>query len=440
MSLTAQEAPLASGTQPVLAILGYYQDTPPSTNTSVFQDLIFGSGKSVREYYNQASYGQLQLNPASESFGNSADGIVGWVNLGQTHPNPGNQDWDAVQTMVASVLRAADPYVNFADFDKDGDKAISSSELHIMLIIAGFEASYNGGLNQPSVWGHKWSLGSLVSADGVSVAYYAGKGSYTMLGEMMGTHPSTIGIMVHELGHEFGWPDLYGTGSNGLGNWDVMSFGGWNTAEGDLYAGQTPPLPNAYLQKTSGWIDHNNPTQLVPALNFQNTFINLSTSTLNPYALILPVDADPSPILGEFFIVENRAKTGFDVSLPGAGALIWHINETSPNNNDPQKLRVKLIQADGADHLLKSQNFGDAGDAFTPTSINTRFGVGTPLSSAFANGEPSNILLTFDFSSGFSLSSIASAQPMGVMVNQVIGQTFIPLEYPYAIYLPLAQR
>ncbi len=427
-------------TQPVLVILGYYDNMPPRTAATDFQSKIFGSTKSVRDYYAQASYGKLALAPAAESSGAQNDGVVGWVNLGKTHPSPSNQDWNATLTIVSSAINAANPFVNYASFDKDGNNALSASELHIVIIVAGFEASYDGGSVQPCVWGHKWSLGTPVVADGVSIASSATKGSYTMFGEIMEDHSSTIGIMVHEMGHDLGWPDLYGTGSAGLGTWDIMSFGGWNTAAGDSYLGQTPPLPNAYLRKTSGWIDPNDPTQLLPALNFQNTPIDLSVSTNSPFALILPEDPDPNPRVGDFFMVENRALTGFDASLPGAGALVWHINESVSSNNNPLNMRVKLIQADGADHLLKCENYGDPGDAFNASSINTSFGVGTPLSSAFANGEPSNILVVFGIGNPPGMASIISSPSMGVMVSQVSALTYDPADYPYAIFLPLAQR
>ena len=432
-------APATTGTQPVLVILGYYEDKLPSTNPADFQGEIFGSGKSLRDYYAQASFGLLDLTPATENFGALNDGIVGWVNLGKTHPNPSNQDWNAVLTIIPLALNAADPYVDYSSFDKDGNKALSASELHIVLIIAGFEASYDGGAAQPCVWGHKWSLSTPVVADGMKLASYTMKGSYTMFGEIMGNHPSTMGIMAHEMGHDLGWPDLYGTGSAGLGTWDIMSFGGWNTAAGDTYFGQTPPLPNAYLQITSGWIDANDPAQLVPALNFQNTPMDLSNSTINPFAMILPVDSDPSSRIGEFYIIENRSQTGYDASLPGSGALVWHITESSSGNNDPLNLRVKLEQADGADHLLSSTNYGDAGDAFNASSLNKRFGVGTPLSSAYTNRDPSNILVVFGGGSASGFAPLIGPLSMGVTVSLVSSQTSNPADY-HVIFLPLAQR
>lgn len=429
-----------NSTQAVLVILGYYDDTPQKTLPADFQGEFFGSSKSVKDYYSQASYGLFSLTPAAESFGTPNDGIVGWVNLGKTHPNPRNQDWNATLSIATAALQAANPYVDFSAFDKDGDKGISASELHVVLIIAGYEASADGGVAQPSVWGHKWSISTGVVADGMSVCSPSFKGSYIMFGEMMGDHPSTMGIIVHEMGHDLGWPDLYSASGAGLGTWDIMSYGGWNTAPGDTYVGQTPPLPNAYLRKMSGWIDPNDPAQLLPALNFQNTAINLFVSTNSPFALILPVDSDPNPRIGEFFMVENRANTGYDASLPGAGALVWHINEIASSNSDPQNLRVKLIQADGADHLISSSNYGDPGDAFNASSINTRFGVGTPLSSAYASGEPSNLHLAFGGGSVSGFASAINTQSMAVKVTHFASVSVNPADYAYAIFLPLAQR
>ena len=429
-----------TGSENVLVILGYYDDMPQRTQPADFQTKIFGSSKSVKDYYSQASYGLYSLAAAAESFGTANDGIVGWVNLGKTHPNPRNQDWNATLTIATAAIQAANPYVNFAAFDKDGNKGLSNSELHVVIIVAGYEASADGAVAQPAVWGHKWSISTAVVADGMTVSSPSFKGSYTMFGEIMVDHPSTIGIIVHEFGHDLGWPDLYGTSGAGLGSWDIMSYGGWNSVSGDAYTGQTPPRPNAYLQTLLGWIDPNNPVQLLPALNIQNTPIDISTSTANPFAMTLPADPNPSLSIGEFFIVENREKTGYDASLPGAGALIWHINENVANNNDPSNPRVKLIQADGADHMATAANYGDPGDAFCASSVYKSFGVGTPLSSVYATGEPSNIHLDFGGGSTVGFNSPMSVQSMAVKVTYYGNVIVNPADFPYNIYLPLAQR
>ena len=38
--------------------------------------------------------------------------------------------------------------------------------------------------------------------------------------------------------------------------------------------------------------------------------------------------ADPTHP-GEYFLIENRQKTGYDAGLPNSGLAIWHINENT---------------------------------------------------------------------------------------------------------------
>jgi M6 family metalloprotease-like protein len=52
-------------------------------------------------------------------------------------------------------------------------------------------------------------------------------GGYAQFGEIHLDHQATIGIMVHELGHDITWPDLYDTdgSSDGVGVWSIMGSG-----------------------------------------------------------------------------------------------------------------------------------------------------------------------------------------------------------------------
>ncbi len=65
---------------------------------------------------------------------------------------------------------------------------------------------------------------------------------------------------------------------------------------------------------------------------------------------------------GEYFLVENRRKTGYDAYLPGEGLLIWHINESRGNNSNDILRLVDLEDADGLNHLDTKSNYGDAFD------------------------------------------------------------------------------
>ena len=67
-------------------------------------------------------------------------------------------------------MKAANRYVDYESFDKDGDGLLSPSELHISIIAAGYETSYGGAddVCGPSVWGHQGALlGGGPKVDGV---------------------------------------------------------------------------------------------------------------------------------------------------------------------------------------------------------------------------------------------------------------------------------
>ena len=74
----------------------------------------------------------------------------------------------------------------------------------------------------------------------------------------------------------------------------------------------------------------------------------------------------------EYFLVENRQKTGFDADLPGDGLLVWHIDESQSGNTDENHYKVGLIQADGKRDMELDHNRGDAGDPYPGSANNTR--------------------------------------------------------------------
>ena len=129
-------------------------------------------------------------------------------------------------------------------------------------------------------------------------------------------------------------------------------------------------------------------------LGFDN-YVNVNTNTNN--AIIEAVENGgsiyrlwSSGFIGqEYYLVENRQKTGYDAYLPGSGLLIWHIDEgqlASMNPNDDEwypgytangHYGVALEQADGQFHQEKLINSGDSGDPYPGTSANFTF---SPLS------------------------------------------------------------
>jgi M6 family metalloprotease-like protein len=99
----------------------------------------------------------------------------------------------------------------------------------------------------------------------------------------------------------------------------------------------------------------------------------------------------------EYFLVENRQRTGFDVNLPAEGLIVWHAENsiafsywgnTGGYSHDRARGLV-LEEADGLYNLIASQyvtgNFGDAGDPFPGSTQNRTFDSGSDPSS-FSNG------------------------------------------------------
>jgi hypothetical protein len=236
------------------------------------------------------------------------------------------------------------------------------------------------------VWGHRGTAGveEAPIVDGVKVGNGNEDGGYTMFGEMQCTggvdHMSTLGVAVHELGHELGMPDLYdvdGSSTGGVGRWSVMSVGNWNATPGQ-YQGASPALPDAFFKYYEGWTD---PTAVSGAQR-----LGLGAAESSRDAVRLGPNPNGVEIYGpggtgEYFLTENRQLSGYDAGLPGCGILIYHVDETSSNANaDDQHRIVDLEEADGDEW-----SSGDPGDAFLGGS----FDVETTPSSRYNDGSPS---------------------------------------------------
>ncbi len=110
---------------------------------------------------------------------------------------------------------------------------------------------------------------------------------------------------------------------------------------------------------------------------------------------------DTSPP-AEYFIVENRTRTGFDANLRGEGLLIWHAensiaysylgNSGGPSNSQTRGL--VLEEADGNYDLLAGNNAGDPGDPWQGSSENRNFATMTWPSSKDNNGTSTPVSIT----------------------------------------------
>jgi M6 family metalloprotease-like protein len=426
--LSAAAGPAAVGSQPVLVILVAFQNQGPvGTTPEHWREKIFGETRSVADYYREVSYGQLVLVPAAESHGTPDDGIVGWLTLPQDHPDMRGDLGSATETLAQAALTAADEFVDFASFDKNADGAISTDELHILIVAAGYDTSYGGETScSPSVWGHQTSfLLTVPTFDGVKIGDPMRRGGYIELGEWhcqandTPGHPATIGVLVHEFGHDLGRsaPDLYDSdgSSYGIGNWDVMAHGAWNTTD---LPGDTPAHPSVWVKAFFGWLTPHVMTAgerqlaLAPIEQAPDAWQLLA----NPNGI--EWNWGDSPAVGEYFLLEYRQKMGYDAALPGEGLLIWYIDESQVDNDDESRRLVDLLEADGQNNLkCRGQpqcNKGDVGDPFPGATNNRTFGKDTTPSSNLRNGFPSGVELT---QIGLSGSTVAARARVGAVNN-----------------------
>lgn len=384
----------AKGTQNILVLLVNTSNTTITTQDSYWQNIFFGDEdgtKSVKTFYKEASGEQLNFVPANETSGTANDGIVR-VNAGMNHPNTRGNTSTPNQTLVRNALQAAhnQNLVDFSSFDTNGNGKISVDELHIVTVIAGYEASMTGAPDN-AVWGHQWSLfnATELSLDGVRLGHFLDQGGYVQIGELHKAgqydtqRPATLGIIVHELGHMFNLPDLYDTdrSSPGVGMHSLMAGGSWGTISYGEYQGTTPTSLDAWSKIQLGWI-----TPTVVSSGKQNvTLKSIGTGDYNVVKI-------PSTREQEYFLLENRQFQGFDqaldLSLMSGGVAVWHIDETRTNNNTDSRRLVHLEKADRKSDSTSNNPYYYVGNA-------TEFNSGTvPNSRLYGAKTGSGIFVT----------------------------------------------
>jgi hypothetical protein len=129
--------------------------------------------------------------------------------------------------------------------------------------------------------------------------------------------------------------------------------------------GKKPAHHSAYCKYYLGW------TNLVTvASNLTDVEIIQAETSPISYRLWTSGGVDH-----EFFMVENRQKTGFDSHLPGSGLLIYHVdvwettndNEWCPGDPGGDHYKTALEQADGKFQLEGCFGFGqNQGDVYDP--------------------------------------------------------------------------
>lgn len=342
-----------TGTVNLPVILINYADTSTTYSEQDFQQLTFGDNPenvsgpgSMKEYYQEASYGKLNLS------GGDA-GVHGWVTADHGHDYYGGSEIDQQTASLArEAVAKADSDVDFSQYDNDNDGVVEG----VIVIHQGPGEEMSG--DPTDIWSHQWSftgagLPVYETDDGVYI------NSYTLQPETSRNGQQTsVGVLAHETGHLLGMTDLYDSdgSSAGIGKWGLMGTGSWN---GVNRLGDSPAHPVAYHKLMMGWTTSSKHP------------LNDSMVSLDPYSnhsQIIQWRDNPNGVEiggeGEYFLATNRGYGGFDAALPGQGVIITHVDETRTDNDNESRKLVDIEAADGERDLDKGRNRGDPGDPF----------------------------------------------------------------------------
>ncbi len=393
-----------SGTVNLLTILVDFSDYraatlyPSITSANVSANL-YGDGsataqsyvpfESLHNYWYRASEGVLDLTGNVSAWYHFSNARSSYA-LGNTSPN--NQ---ALFDMLSEVLDSMDATHDFSQYDNDGDGYIDA----VNIIYAGDPGSWGSFW-----WGYQWSF---YVSDAYNT-YYDGKRVRDFTFQWLQARSSNTDynplVMIHETGHLLGLPDLYDYDSSvgpdgGVGGLDMMHGNHGN--------------PNAFFRWVLDWIG----PEVVPSGSPLLRSLRASGDTdLNQNKAVVVFPSASDNPFAEFFIVENRYRTGNDGGasyLPSDGLIVWHIDATlnasgtdylCDNSYTSRKL-VRLMEADGLEEIETSSSYADSGDYYKMGDV---FNAESTPSSAAYDGADTDVVI-----SDISINSLQMTAKIG---------------------------
>jgi len=246
-------------------------------NRAHYQDMMFGSGESFKDFYakqsngrflakgdvsdwvkvpyNEAAYGSNKQSDAAGYWPFIADTATAWYNDQKAQ---GKTDAE-IKTYLAQFDK-----IDRYDYDGDGNFNEPDGYIdHFQAIHAGEGEEAGGGAQgEDAIWSHRWYAYSNNQGKTGPAGNLAGGVQLGDTGMWIGdytTEPENggLGVFAHEFGHDLGLPDLYDTagGDNGTGFWTLMSGGSWLN-HGTDSIGTTPGYMGAWEKLQLGWLDY----------------------------------------------------------------------------------------------------------------------------------------------------------------------------------------
>jgi M6 family metalloprotease-like protein len=298
------------GTKKLLMVLIQYPDRAFTFTKADFSNLMNtqdynmnGALGSVRDFFLEMSYGQFDVTTDVVGIYTASQNMAYYGTDGAD----GSHDTNSNELMNEAIT-AADADVDFSQYDNDGDGTVDG----VYIVYAGYGQASSGIAN--TIWPH---------AGGISGQIFDGKtiSKYSCSNELNADNSLTgIGVICHEFGHVCGAPDYYdtdyATGGQfpGTGDWDLMCGGCYNGTVANK--GNVPSHFNVFEKIRAGWV--------IPVTLTGSASLSIPDITTNPAAYIFNTTT-----ANEYYILENRQKTGFNQYVDGHGLLIYRYSKSN---------------------------------------------------------------------------------------------------------------
>lgn len=286
-----------------------------------FTDVKYKSGNNLAKYkrilneegYNEGSFKGSVADYFKAQSANQFEldfDVVGPYTMQNNQSYYGKNDSGGndmrAEDMIIEACQQADAEVNFADYDWDGDGVVDQ----VFVVYAGKGEADGGSSN--TIWPHMWSLveaGKELTLDDTKIENYACSSELSGSGSIAG-----IGTFCHEFSHCMGFPDFYDityeSGWMAMDDFDLMCGGSY------LGNGFVPCGYTAHEKMMCGWQE---PTVLAD----NDTIVqNVKPMSEHGETFIIYNDAHPD----EYYMLENRQKTGWDEYYPSSGLMITHVD------------------------------------------------------------------------------------------------------------------
>ena len=253
--------------------------------------------------------------------------------------------------------------IDFSQYDWNNNGKLNQ----VIYICAGFTGNQNNEKCYGYIWPNTSTFTAISTPDGKKISDYSCSNELWANGTSCG-----FGTIAHEYTHSLGLPDIYPTSSSGgysvVDEWDLMDGGNFTNY------GWCPPNYTPLEKMLLGWLT---PIEL----DEPTTISNLKTVADGGEVYMV------KNTINEYYLLENRQWSGWDIGVPGKGLVIYHVNYNASNwsgntvNNKQNAHNFHLIAADNRDY--------DSWDDFlTDSGASTQYANSGHMNNLHMSGAP----------------------------------------------------